>query len=172
MKPAKALLVVAVVLLVVACDQATKHVARDRFSGAGATSVAGGHLLLRYVENEGAFLSLGERLPRAVRVVVFVAFPVLVLAAMIATILRRRNVRSTLLVGFALLLGGGLGNLVDRIFRGGRVGDFLCIVFGRPWTGIFNVADLCIMAGCLLLLVSPGWAAPPSRGAPPGGRAG
>jgi signal peptidase II len=169
MRPAKAILIAAIVLLVVGCDQASKHMARTRLSDGGVTWAAGGHLALRYVENEGAFLSLGARLPRVARLVAFVAFPLLVLAAMIAVILRRGDLRLTMLVGFALLLGGGFGNLIDRIFRGGRVSDFMYIVFGRPWTGIFNVADLCIMAGCVLLLISPQWTGRSSRGASPAG---
>jgi len=172
MKPLKMLLIAVIVLLVVGCDQASKHIARIRLSDGGVTYLAGGHLALHYVENEGAFLSLGERLPRSARLVAFIAFPLLVLAAMIVVIVRRRDLHPLMLVGFALLLGGGLGNLVDRIFRGGRVSDFVYIVFGRPWTGIFNLADLAIMAGCLLLLFSPGWGRPSSRGASPGARRG
>ncbi|HEY9594534.1 MAG TPA: signal peptidase II [Spirochaetia bacterium] len=168
MKPLKGLLIVAIVLLVVGCDQASKHVARVRLSDGGVTYLAGGHIALHYVENEGAFLSLGERMPRAARLVVFVAFPLLVLAALIVVIARRGDLRLLMLVGFSLLLGGGLGNLIDRIFRGGRVSDFVYIVFGRPWTGIFNLADLAIMAGCLLLLISPGWGRSSSRGASTG----
>jgi signal peptidase II len=51
---------------------------------------------------------------------------------------------------FGLVLGGALGNLADRLFRGGAVVDFVALHF---WP-TFNVADACIVVGCALLIVS------------------
>ncbi len=165
MRPVKILLIVLIVLACVGCDQAGKRTARSLLSGGAAVFLAQGHVMLHYVENEGAFLSLGAGLPRAVRTVFFIAFPLVVLALMIFSIIRRGDIQWTMLVGFSLLLGGGTGNLIDRIFHSGRVGDFMSVGIGRVWTGIFNLADLCVMAGCLLLLLSPGWTS--SRGSSP-----
>ena len=52
-----------------------------------------------------------------------------------------------------LIIGGGLGNLIDRITNKGSVIDFMNIGIGSIRTGIFNVADLTIMAGVLMLAV-------------------
>lgn len=51
------------------------------------------------------------------------------------------------------MLGGGISNLTDRIFNDGRVIDFMNIGLGGLRTGIFNVADICVMAGTSLLCV-------------------
>jgi signal peptidase II len=48
---------------------------------------------------------------------------------------------------------GGLGNIIDRLIYGGYVRDFLNVGVGPVRTGIFNIADVALMAGCLLLVV-------------------
>jgi signal peptidase II len=57
-------------------------------------------------------------------------------------------------VATSLLVAGGLGNLVDRITRQGAVTDFLNIGVGQVRTGVFNVADLAIVLGVALLILS------------------
>jgi signal peptidase II len=107
------------------------------------------------VENEGAFLSLGSGLPRPVRTVTFIAFPLVVLGCMLVYLLRKRGIGWGTLVGFSLIVGGGAGNLIDRLLRDGRVGDFIMVGVGGLRTGIFNFADLTVLAGCIFLLFSP-----------------
>ena len=60
-----------------------------------------------------------------------------------------------MIAGLAFIVGGGCGNLIDRLLRDGRVGDFMNIGIGPLRTGIFNFADLFVLTGCLLLLLSP-----------------
>lgn len=55
-------------------------------------------------------------------------------------------------VAWSLVLSGGLGNLVDRIINDGRVIDFMNIGIGSLRTGIFNVADVCITVGVVVLI--------------------
>jgi signal peptidase II len=55
-----------------------------------------------------------------------------------------------------LLLAGGIGNLIDRLFHGGLVIDFLNVGIGPLRTGIFNVADVAIMAGFGILILYRG----------------
>ena len=57
----------------------------------------------------------------------------------------------TVSIAFALFLGGGIGNLIDRLTNDGRVIDFMHIGIGSLRTGIFNVADMALMAGVFLL---------------------
>ncbi len=57
-----------------------------------------------------------------------------------------------MVVAWSLVLSGGLGNLVDRIINDGRVIDFMNIGIGSLRTGIFNVADVCITVGVVLLV--------------------
>jgi signal peptidase II len=149
-------LIVLIVLATIGCDQTTKTIARARLADKGTVRVVDTVLILRYVENEGAFLSLGVGLPRPLRTLAFTLFPLVALALMTAYILRARNREWMALAAFALIVGGGIGNLIDRLFRDGRVSDFINLGIGRLRTGIFNFADLSIMAGCILLLASPG----------------
>jgi signal peptidase II len=160
--------VLAALLLVCASlslDQGTKHAARALLEGKPPVLLVDRILVLRYVENEGAFLSLGARLPRPIRTVTFIAFPLVVLGAMIVFLLRRKGIGWGTLAGFSLIVGGGAGNLVDRLLRDGRVGDFIMIGVGSIRTGIFNFADLSVLAGCIFLLFSPGTERP--RPSPP-----
>lgn len=55
------------------------------------------------------------------------------------------------------MLSGGLGNLLDRIMNDGRVIDFMNLGIGPLRTGIFNVADVCITIGVVLLIFQTVW---------------
>lgn len=149
---AGAVIMAAVLLLTAGCDQGTKVLARSYLGQGNVVSLLGGVLVMRYVENQGAFLSLGAWLPRPVRQAVFIIFPLAVLAGMVVYVVRKKDIRLMPAAGFAFVAGGGIGNLLDRIAHDGRVGDFLNIGIGGVRTGIFNAADLAIMFGCLLLL--------------------
>jgi signal peptidase II len=156
---ARAVKVAAAMIIVLAAaglDQATKHAARAGLEGNPEVVLVDRVLVLRYVENEGAFLSLGAGLPRPIRTVTFIAFPLVVLGCMIAFLLKRGAIGWGTLAGFALIAGGGAGNLIDRLLRNGRVGDFIMVGIGSIRTGIFNCADLTVLAGCIMLLASPG----------------
>jgi signal peptidase II len=151
----KALLILVIVLTCIGCDQATKWLARARLMNGGTVFLADNVLVLRYVENEGGFLSLGARLPPAARTVVFIAFPFLILFWIIFSLVRNKETGWVFLIGFSFIAGGGFGNLIDRLFRDGRVSDFINVGIGSLRTGIFNVADLSVLIGCLVLLASP-----------------
>ncbi len=152
----RVVVMITVIVVIVGCDQGTKTLARSRLGNGTVVSLFGGILVMSYVENQGAFLSLGERLPRVARGIVFIAVPLAVLAGIVLSVARKKNVRGLFAAGLACVAGGGLGNLLDRVFHGGRVGDFLTLGVGSVRTGIFNVADMCIMLGCLLLVLDSG----------------
>jgi signal peptidase II len=107
---------------------------------------------LEYAENTGAFLSLGSELPAWARTALFSAGPAVALLACVVAMVRHRWRRLALL-GLCLAFAGGLSNLLDRVIHG-RVVDFLNVGIGSLRTGIFNVADMAIMAGVALLVGS------------------
>jgi signal peptidase II len=138
------------------CDQATKQIARVHLEHAAPISLFYGIVELRYVENPGAFLSLGASLPEGVRRVFFqLGVPAALLALCIGmlrgALLSRRGG-----VGLALVMSGGFGNWLDRLFHDGAVTDFLRLGIGPIHTGIFNVADVAILAGAALLVFGMG----------------
>jgi len=78
---------------------------------------------------------------------------VVLLALLLYALMELENLHIWLLVGFALILAGGVGNLIDRVLNDGRVVDFMNVGIGRVRTGVFNVADMALMAGVGLVLI-------------------
>ncbi len=137
----------------VGCDQLTKAIAKSLLSGAPVLKLAGDLLRLQLAENRGAFLSLGAALPDGVRSLVFTLGVGIVLAALTVYAILDSDAGKLRAVAFALVAGGGLSNLLDRITYGGYVVDFLNVGLGGLRTGIFNVADMAVLTGVALLFV-------------------
>jgi signal peptidase II len=140
----------------IGCDQAAKHVARETLSGSAGVALASGLVRFELAANPGAFLSLGAGLPESVRKLAFVAGVPVLLAALLALALRAGLSSPRQLGGLALLAGGGLGNWLDRMLHGGAVVDFVSLGIGALRTGIFNLADVWILAGVALLVLGGG----------------
>jgi signal peptidase II len=119
------------------------------------TPYLGDTLRIQYAENPGAFLGAGGGLPAQQRFWLLVVMNAVVLIAIPAVLVARRDLGRPQMVAVALLLAGGIGNLLDRVFHGGLVIDFLNMGIGPLRTGIFNVADMAIMAGFALLILQP-----------------
>lgn len=151
----KRVFLIAVMLLAcVGCDQTTKSLARAHLQNRPTLSLFGDTLRLQYTENPGAFLSLGASLPPNWRRAVFTAGGMALVAAALLYALFVARLSLVQIVAVALICGGGIGNLVDRLYYDGRVADFLNVGAGSLRTGIFNVADMALMAG-LVLFVAP-----------------
>jgi signal peptidase II len=144
--PARLRAAAAIVVAVVLVDQLTKAWAVENLAD-GPRSVIGDAVELRLARNTGSAFSL------------FGSFtPLLAIVAAVVAVLLVRAVRrardSLLVVSLALVLGGALGNLVDRVFRApgflrGGVVDFV----GVSEFPTFNVADSAITVGGILLVV-------------------
>jgi signal peptidase II len=146
------ILVVAIVSACVAVDQVTKWLAKRYLAPDGFISFAGDTFRLQYAENTGAFLSFGSSLPEPWRHIVLTIFVGIFLLALLAYLLFNPSLSREYVACLALVCGGGLSNLVDRIAHGGRVIDFLNAGIGPLRTGIFNIADMAITGGAILLL--------------------
>jgi signal peptidase II len=144
-------LVLALLFGTVGCDQATKAVARDALVGGQAFDYLGGLIRLQIAENPGAFLSLGGGLPSETRFWLFTVSVCALLLGLLAFALLARRVRRDTLLALTLIASGGLGNLVDRATKQ-SVTDFLIIGTPAFHTGVFNVADVAIVVGVLIML--------------------
>jgi signal peptidase II len=140
-------LVLAVAVVVLVLDIATKHLAVDRLRPDRPVDVIDGFLQLRLVRNPGAAFGMASGLTVVLS---------LVAAAVVVVILRAaRSLRSAWwAVALGLVLGGAVGNLFDRIFRHpglfrGRVIDFVEL----PHYPVFNLADSCIVTGGALMVL-------------------
>lgn len=144
------LVLVVAVLGTIGCDRVTKHVATATLAGQPSRSYLADTIWLGYVENRGGFLSLGAGLSPGVRSIVFTGVNGLMLAAMVVLAMRNKW-RGAQAVGLALFVAGGASNWIDRVVRGSVV-DFMNVGIGPVRTGIFNVADIAIMAGAALVI--------------------
>lgn len=140
------LLSVAVVLLV--ADQLTKAAVAAGLTLGAHLDVVGDLVQIWHAENSGAAFSLFQNgLP------LFLVVSVVALGMVVyfARSLAGRSLWYFVVLG--MVLGGTLGNLVDRVTRGGRVIDFVSVGFGDTRFPTFNVADSSLTVGILLLVV-------------------
>lgn len=144
-----------VALLTAGCDHAVKHAARIALGDGAAHSLAGDLVRFQLTHNSGGFLSLGARLAPALREALFLVLTPLLVAALLASTLRAAANSRAALAGLALVSGGGLANWLDRLVNSGTVTDFVSLGVGPLRTGIFNLADVAVMAGAALLILAP-----------------
>jgi len=146
----------AVFLLVISinigCDQVSKHIVREKISSNTQIGYLNNHLLITKIENTGAFLSLGDSLSKPVKNILLTILPFFALTFGFFYLLLKRNILPITNVGFCFILGGAIGNIFDRLIYG-SVTDFLYIDLNLFHTGIFNMADVSIVTGALLILI-------------------
>ena len=150
------LLLFAVLGLSVGCDQATKQLANATLKGEPMRSFLGDTFRLTWATNDGAFLSLGATLPQAMRFGILTVAVGLLLVGIVIFTATNAKLNANQVSGYAMIAGGGLSNWVDRARNDGSVVDFMNMGLGRLRTGVFNVADLAILAGIGFLLYA-GW---------------
>jgi signal peptidase II len=149
---ARHLLLMAAVVSIVGCDRVSKHIATETLAGEPTRSYLFDIVRLSYAENSGSFLSLGAELPEPVRSALFTVGTGVFLVFLIAHAIRTHWSGARLL-GLSLFVAGGASNWMDRL-PDGSVVDFLNVGLGPIRTGIFNVADMAILAGVVVLLSS------------------
>ena len=153
--------VLLLLLLCIISDQAMKK-SMTVLLGAGLEfSLVNDLIQLSLVKNHHGFLGVAAPLPDTLRIaLLFGGVSVLVLGCLAYLFFARP---SRITVPLLLVTGGGLSNLLDRLMNNGGVTDFISVGVGSFRTGIFNLADVYILAGSSLLgyyLFSP---SPPSR---------
>lgn len=152
---AKIKIILAIVAVVLLVDLGTKEIAQRNLPGQDTQHYLGDTIRIGYVENTGVFLSLGHALSPTVRFWLFVVGVAVVLATLLVLTLWDHRFHMPEVVAVAAIVGGGIGNLVDRIQLDGSVRDFLNVGIGSLRTGIFNVADMAITFGGIALLLFP-----------------
>jgi len=143
------LVLAAAAVVTIGCDRVTKYAATELLAGEVDRSYLGDTVRLGYVENTGGFLSLGADLPRHARTAIFTGATGVGLLALVIAAVRDRFAGPSRM-GLVLFVAGGASNWIDRVLRGNVV-DFLNVGIGPLRTGVFNVADVAIMAGAALV---------------------
>lgn len=147
----KILLILVTIFALIGCDRVSKMQAVELLKGQDDVSLLGGFFTLAYYENKGAMLSLGANLPDDMRFYIFTVFVGIGLLIGLLYIVTK-PLNNWNLVSGILIVSGGLGNLYDRAFNNGLVVDFMIVEIGPIKTGVFNVADIAIMAGLIGLV--------------------
>lgn len=133
--------------LILVADQITKYIVTVNMSLGESRPFLKGLLDFVYIYNEGGawgFLSGYQWILLTVTSIVIIIF---------ITVLVKYGMQDKLLFwSVCLVLSGGLGNMIDRIFRGGKVVDFLHFEF-MPDFPVFNVADCSVVIGTGLLII-------------------
>lgn len=145
----------------VSVDQWTKQLATEHLKNTATMTWLGDVFRLQYATNEGAFLSLGAGLPPQARywvLTVGVGLLLLGLAvyALFSEVIWKTKLDLMQVGAYSLIASGGFSNWVDRARFEGSVVDFMNMGIGSLRTGVFNVADLAILAGIGVLFFH-GW---------------
>jgi signal peptidase II len=115
-------------------------------------------LYIVHVRNKAIAFSLGENLPEFIRPALFIILPVVVLGFLIGYYWKSSEFSGLQRWAVAGIIGGGLGNIIDRIFRPDGVVDFISVKFygilGFERWPTFNIADASVVVCCFILLIS------------------
>jgi len=151
----KSIIRIALILLIITvnigCDQFSKKIVKRSVLPYETIHVLNDHLTVTRVENSGAFLSAGDSMSKSSKQIFLTLIPVIAMVLGLVYLFLK-PVSGNMLVGLCFVIGGGVGNLFDRILYG-SVTDFLYLKFGIFQTGIFNMADVSIMAGMSVILL-------------------
>jgi signal peptidase II len=141
-----------IAVLVVLLDRATKAVVARNISLHDGIQVIPGFFRITHVENRGAAFGLFADSPGQWKIAMLVLFSIVALVVVTALLWRNSHAMTSTGIGLALILGGAVGNLWDRLLNG-RVVDFLLFYVGQYQWPAFNVADSAIVCGAGLLVI-------------------
>jgi signal peptidase II len=115
-------------------------------------------LILYHVRNTAIAFSIGDGLPQPWRFILFAIVPIFLLVFLVWYYFNTQEFNMFQRWAIAGILGGGIGNIFDRLFRPEGVVDFISVkfygIFGMERWPTFNVADSSVVVCCLLLLVT------------------
>jgi signal peptidase II len=146
---------------VILLDQLSKWIVSKTLPYGRPVEVIGEFLRLTYVKNPNIGFSIGRTLGGGGRFVLARILPLLVVVILLVYYLVARDLTRFQRWVLAAVMGGGLGNYVDRIFLRGEVVDFIDFkffgIFGLERWPTFNLADTTLVVAGILLLVSLLW---------------
>ena len=138
----------------IAIDQISKVIARANIDPTDRINVIGDFFILMNVENEGAFLGMGSSMNPTLKLIFLLVIPVIVLGYLIYYIIRNKDIDKWSTIALACIAGGGIANVFDRIVYGSVTDFFYLHINDTLKTGIFNVADMSVTFGMIILLLS------------------
>lgn len=131
-------------VLVAGIDQILKFWTVSNLKGNEDISLLNGLLKFTYVENRGAAFGIMQGAKY-----LFILLVILLLIFYLYVMIKKKFDSKVLILGLSLIVGGGIGNAIDRLFLG-YVVDYIKLSFFSP---VCNFADYCITAGTVLVLI-------------------
>ena len=139
------------VVTILVLDQLTKMIVDRTMSLHQSIPIIDGFFSLTYVRNTGAAFGIFAGSHEAFRLPFLILVSVLALGFVAVMLKRLRDEETGLITALSLIIGGAIGNLVDRVLYG-EVIDFLDFYWSNYHWPAFNVADSCITIGVLITL--------------------
>lgn len=165
MKLSRTASILLLIVLNIAIDQISKVIVRATITPGERIEVIDAIFLMMNVENEGAFLGMGSDMNPTLKLIFLLVLPVFVLGYLIYYITTNKSLDKPSLIALSCIAGGGISNVFDRIAFG-SVTDFFYLDFGGIFhTGIFNIADMSVTFGMIVLLYTSFFAKKTSAGA-------
>lgn len=130
--------------LVAGIDQILKFWTVNNLKGNEDISLLNGILKFTYVENRGAAFGIMQGAKY-----LFILLVILLLIFYLYVMIKKKFDSKVLILGLSLIVGGGIGNAIDRLFLG-YVVDYIKLSFFPP---VCNFADYCITAGTIMILI-------------------
>ena len=140
--------------LIVAADRMTKIYIQTHFSAWDSVSVIPGFFRIVHAENPGAAFGILADHDGPLRALILIGVSSVVLLFVVFSLISRTSAFTSMAarLGLALILGGAVGNLYDRIVHG-TVTDFIEVYYGAWSFPAFNIADSAITVGSVFLLI-------------------
>ncbi|WP_040248064.1 signal peptidase II [Psychroserpens mesophilus] len=161
MKLSRNVSIVLLIIFNIAIDQISKVIVRANIELREVIELIGDKFILTNVENKGAFLGMGSEMNETLRLIFLLILPTLVLGYLIYYIIVNKTLDKLSTMALSCIAGGGIANVFDRIAFG-KVTDFFFIDLGGVFkTGIFNVADMSVTFGMLVLIYT--WIIAPKK---------
>ena len=132
---------------IILADQLTKFAIRSSMQVGESIPVIKGFFSITHISNSGGALSMFEGCT-----VLLIGVPVFAMAAALWYMEKHPQAHPTLTLAIELIVGGGVGNLIDRVWQG-YVTDFLDFTALPLWNWIFNLADIAVCLGCFLIIL-------------------
>jgi signal peptidase II len=154
MKLSRSAFIIVLIVVNIAIDQISKFLTRAYVEAGSVSEIIGDYFTLHNVENSGAFLGMGSELNPTLKIVLLNILPIIVLGFVLRYVFKDKTIDKLSLIGFSCIIGGGIANIFDRIIYG-SVTDFFHIDLGGVFrTGIFNLADLSVTTGMIMILTA------------------
>ena len=134
-------------IVILGADQLTKYYISANFVYGESVPFIKGFIDLQFIENSGSAWGMLSG-----KTWILLTITVIVMLVLINFMLKYGKNSKLLIWAVSLVVSGGIGNLIDRVFRGGKVVDFLHFEF-FPSFPIFNIADIAVVMGAGLLIL-------------------